>query len=228
MVTVTLKSWAEGLLETLPVDPEEERELPGSAFSEIPDIVSCHDLVVRRGFHDYDTWRVDYPQWSGAPETYGCLGLAILGAMFQAKSVTIQLTSTQSEIRSIVILAPPLTDPYTGLKIFPSTFSYRPSPVFRHPWTCSSPPPEDLPWFKLTNLDDFAASDEERAARDCIHGFGSLRGSARFARLLLDISRPSNTTLEVALECEAGFRGVAPASAEVRLWLPGAPYWDPP
>jgi len=37
-----------------------------------------------------------------------------------------------------------------------------------------------------------------------------------------------NRTLEIPLECEAGFRGVAPASAEVRLWLPGGDYFQYP
>jgi hypothetical protein len=224
----TLKSWAEGLLTSLPLDPDEERELDGSAFPALPDALQCSDLVVRRGYHDYDTWRVDYPQWSGSRESFGGLGLAILGSMFQARSLTIHLASTQSEIRSLVILAPRLADLETGLAVLPSRFSYAPSEVSRHPWLRSPPPPEDLPWFKLTNSGDDVLTDAQRAERDCVHGFGSLLGSARFARLLLDLSRPFNQTLEVALECEAGFRGVAPASAEVRLWLPGADYWDAP
>jgi hypothetical protein len=45
--------------------------------------------------------------------------------------------------------------------------------------------------------------------------------------LLLDISRPDCPVKEVELEGELGFRGVAPGSAEVRLWLPGSFGWMP-
>ena len=144
------------------------------------------------------------------------------------RSLTIHLGSAQSEVKELVVLRPPMIDGLTGLELRPTSFCYAMSSVSRHPWTESAPTPEELPWFKLTNLADDVLTDAQRAERDCLHGFGSLHGSARFARLLLDLSRPSNKALEVALECEAGFRGVAHASAEVRLWLPGALYWDAP
>lgn len=224
----TLTDWAAELFRQLPAAPDDALEMSASAFPELPESLTCSDLVIRRGFHDYDTWRIDYPQWSGSAETFGCLGLAILGAMFQQlNSLTVNITNVRSEIRSLVVLGPPV-DASTGLGLRAASFHYVVSEVRRHPWVLCSPAPDDLPWFKLTNSADEVVTDAHRAERDCIHGFGSWFGSARFARLLLDLSRPTNEALEVALECEAGFRGVAPASAETRLWLPGAPYWDSP
>jgi hypothetical protein len=49
---------------------------------------------------------------------------------------------------------------------------------------------------------------------------------ARLTELLLDASRPSSQVNEFHLEGEGGFRGVAPFSCEVRLWLPGSFGWN--
>jgi hypothetical protein len=58
-------------------------------------------------------------------------------------------------------------------------------------------------------------------------GFGSTEGTARFGQLLLDIGSPADTGDEYCLEGEAGFRGVAPLSAELTVWLPGSVAWNP-
>jgi hypothetical protein len=227
--TAALESWADRPLRLLPADSEQSVVFKPSDFPELPESLTCANLVIKRGSHDYDTWRVDYPQWSGSSEVFGALGLAIVGVMLlRRESVTIRLTSSHSEIKSVIILEPPALDHETGLEVRPACFHYATSEIERHPWTGHPPAPDELPWFKLTNAEDFVVTDEHRAQRDCLHGFGGARGSARFARLLLDLSRPANRTFEVALECEAGFRGVAPASAETRLWLPGGAYWDAP
>jgi len=213
----------------LPADPDESIVFTPSDFPPLPESLGCDDLVIKHGFHDYDTWRVDYPQWSGSREGFAALGLAIVGVMLlRHESVTVYLTSSHSEIRSLTILQPPALDHGTGLEVLPTRFHYSMSEIARHPWTAYPPAPDELPWFKLTNAEDFVVTDQHRATRDRLHGFGGAPGSARFARLLLDLSRPANRIFEVALECEAGFRGVAPASAEVRLWLPGGDYWDAP
>ena len=47
-------------------------------------------------------------------------------------------------------------------------------------------------------------------------------------QLFLDMSRENNDYSEVALEAEPGFRGVAPASAEIRFWLPGGDFYVGP
>jgi len=225
----TLNDWADGVLQLLPADADGSLELTATSFPELPETLDCADLVVRRGVHDYDTWRIDYPQWYGSPEVFGCLGLAIVAALLQgATSLTMRLTSVKSEIKSLVVMQPPLVDTSSGLELHPSRFHYDVAPVVKHPWVRAAPPPDELPWFKLTNSADDVSTDAQWAERDCIHGFGSLLGSARLARLFIDLSRPSNQTVEVALECEAGFRGVAPASTEARFWLPGAFCWEAP
>ena len=59
-----------------------------------------------------------------------------------------------------------------------------------------------------------------------IVGFGSLQATVELAALLLDLSRPDPGTDEVDLEGEAGFGGVAPASAELKLILPASFAWS--
>jgi hypothetical protein len=50
---------------------------------------------------------------------------------------------------------------------------------------------------------------------------------AWFGRFLADISDPVAGRDEYELEGEAGFRGVAPLSAELKVWLPGSCGWEP-
>lgn len=93
-------------------------------------------------------------------------------------------------------------------------------PVQKHPWDFPFPE-HHYPWLALSNDADHCHTDEDWARRDLVRGFGSAIGVAKLAQLLLDLSRKSNETTEVELECEGGFRGVAALSAEIRFWLPG-------
>jgi hypothetical protein len=139
----------------------------------------------------------------------------------------VHLKHPRSEITRVVVRsdAPAYAYALPELKIEPLAFEYSPGHVRRHPWSFDDLHPDDLPFFDLTNESEVAVKDEERAIRDVLRGFGSIMQALRFAALLLDVSRPDNTTTEIALEGDAGFRGVARASAEVRLWLPGADGW---
>ena len=47
----------------------------------------------------------------------------------------------------------------------------------------------------------------------------------RLAKLFLDISNPNLKRVEFELEGDAGFKGVAPGSAEIRFNLPGSIDW---
>ncbi|HVH47640.1 MAG TPA: hypothetical protein VM925_35135 [Labilithrix sp.] len=69
-------------------------------------------------------------------------------------------------------------------------------------------------------------SDGDWNSRDVVIGFGRDEGFARVVELLLNISRGSSVTNEVALEGEGGFRGVAPLSCEATFLLPGSFGWD--
>jgi hypothetical protein len=230
LTIVRLEDWATTVWAALP------SELEVSAFTftrnTVPEpvpVLETDALVVRRGFKNYGNYRVDYPQCYGDKRAYGSLGILILAAQFRARGadVTVNLKHPRSEITRLVVRsdAPAYVYALPELKIEPLAFEYTPSGVRRHPWSSDDLHPDDLPFFDLTNERELAVDDEERAARDVLRGFGSIVQSLRFAALLLDLSRPDNATAEVALEGDAGFRGVARASAEIRLWLPGGEGW---
>ena len=86
--------------------------------------------------------------------------------------------------------------------------------------------PYELPGFFLTNADDLVYSDADWRARDTVVGFGRDVGMAHLVELLLNVSRLASDRVEIEMEGEGGFRGVAPLSCEVRLWLPGSFGWD--
>jgi hypothetical protein len=70
--------------------------------------------------------------------------------------------------------------------------------------------------------ESFIATHEHLQSRDVAEGFGHFEAACRFAELLLNAGLPHSETDEIALEGERGFRGVAPGSAEIRIWLPGS------
>lgn len=228
MTTPTrLEDWGSPLWDMLPSAPElsavvcSARSLP-----EPPAQLLTDRLVIRRGFHDYGNFRVDYPQWYADKETYGRLGLLVLASVFHphAADVTVSLVHRESEIDQLALRAehPAYFYGLPDLKIALLEYSYCPTIPRRHPWVLDDIHPDDLPFFDLTNHQDIALTEDERAARNLLRGCGSVVAAVRFGSLLLDLSRPQSTTTEIALEGDAGFRGVARASAEVRLWLPGA------
>jgi hypothetical protein len=90
----------------------------------------------------------------------------------------------------------------------------------------SSAYPWELPKVVLTTEDEYRLNAETRVDTletvDTLIGFGTDRGTARIAELLLNAGLEDSPQDEYQLESEAGNRGVSPASAELSLWLPGS------
>jgi hypothetical protein len=61
--------------------------------------------------------------------------------------------------------------------------------------------------------------------RDTVRVWASSPGILRLAELLLNAGCSWNQVREYALEGDAGYRGVAPMSAELRIFLPGGDGW---
>lgn len=106
----------------------------------------------------------------------------------------------------------------------PISFSYFPSLTTKHPWVAISDP-HDLPLLALSNEDEAVYAEDDWQHRDVVFVESSPLGTARLAELLLNAGCTWNQTREYELEGEAGFRGVAPLSAEVQIFLPGSDYW---
>ena len=107
-------------------------------------------------------------------------------------------------------------------------FGYRRGLEQKFPWgydrcTCQ------LPLLALSNEEDCVGQgDHEWNARDTIWIESEHPGTFRLAELLLNAGSPSNEVFEYSLEGEAGNRGVAPRSTELRIFLPGADFWIDP
>ena len=119
----------------------------------------------------------------------------------------------------------PDQEPPVGLSLVPLTFRYFPEVTRKHPW-CDTRYAMELPLLALSNADEFVNTDEQWRDRDTVFVESSQVGTVRLAELLLNAGCRGNSVREYELEGEAGFLGVAPMSAELRIWLPGSFGWD--
>jgi hypothetical protein len=136
--------------------------------------------------------------------------------------VTLELPPI-SHIRHLIYRSPlhGLAEAPVGLRETPATFRYFPGHVSKHPRLDVSNV-HALPLLALTNLDECVINDQQRQARDTVFVESSSAGTVRLAELLLNAGCSWNTVREFELEGEAGFRGVAALSAELRIALPGS------
>jgi hypothetical protein len=107
----------------------------------------------------------------------------------------------------------------------PFAFRYSPAEEEQHPWLyeCCT---HDLPMLALSNADDCVGPTEDQwRERDSVWICSSIPGTFRLAELLLNAGCSWNRVREYALEGDAGYRGVAPMSAELRIFLPGSDGW---
>ncbi len=211
------------ILDHLPSEDGMEEVLISKGVLPVPkDIISTDLIAISKGIHEYGCLNVDQLAFHANKRTYRGLGLLIFSVMFSNKSeLTLNITHQKSSIKTIKIKfdKPKLKNVLPGFTSKPFAFSYWPSEIEKHPWLHSGHHETDLPYFLFTNKDDFCATQEDRNKRDIIEGFGSDIGCSLFAELLLNIGRNEEKKERIVLECDAGYRGVAPASAEIQLWI---------
>jgi len=186
-------------------------------------------IVVEKGFHDYDgLLRRDRLIFYGSKAAYCDFALLAASILFSPSpgAVTLWLDHPASRVRRIVLRRARPREDALGYQVAPLSLNYSPETVGRHPWAYERVRPEELPAFFLTNAQECVMSDGDWNSRDVVIGFGRDEGFARVVELLLNISRGSSVTNEVALEGEGGFRGVAPLSCEATFLLPGSFGWD--
>lgn len=201
-----------------------------SVFPRLDRTLSCADLIAMKGTHGYGgSWETDNLYFYSNAETFRSLALLILAVVFRATPrVTVNLTHPESVIRRLVVRSQwaSLSKSPHGFCCRPEFFHYWTGAALRHPWTLERPDVHLLPQFELTNIKDAVYSEAERKARDTVIGFGTDAGAVRLAELLLNFSRPQCKIDEIELEGEAGFRGVAPMSAEAHFRLPDSFGWE--
>lgn len=212
-----------------PTDEEESLVFTAGTLPTAPPRLSTDGLYIKKGAHEYPYgYRADLLHFYARKQTYRLLGLLFLSVVFEPepKAVTLELTHAASDVRYFQVenaFAPP-EELSAGFYSRPHAFVYWPRDVGKHPFDCRTDA-ADLPCFGLTNQEDFLLTEEHWKGRDTVHCFGTDRGNALFAELLLNAGRPESSSDEFELEGEGGFRGVGVQSAEVRLYLPGHLAW---
>jgi hypothetical protein len=198
-----------------------------SSVPSLPPSASTDRMVLTRAYHDYNgCYRADMLHLSASRPTLRVLGVVVLASLFAlpGAATDLSLIHPDSEIRTLRLRTPDLE--WRALALAPRWYDYRPRQPHKHPWYGDRVDPDDLPALYLTDHDELGGvTDADWRARNTVVGFGTVPGIARFGQFLLDIGDPAGTGDEYHLEGEAGFRGVAPMSAELSVWLPGSIGW---
>jgi len=192
-----------------------------------PAVLTSKRVHFRKIARDYNGWhRVDHLALYVDERACRDLGLFLLACAFHdPEHCVLELGSEWSEVRAIVYRARwPEDDPPVGLVQRPATFRYFPSVTKKHPWLHEHDL-ASLPLLALSNTNETILSDEEWRQRDTVFIESTTAGTVRLAELLLNAGCSWNKVREYELEGDAGFRGVAPMSAELRLLLPGSDHW---
>lgn len=229
--TTDLLRLFEDLRRKLPVSPDGEIVLePRDLVLPTVEIEAAEIVVLKReSYYDgtYTVWRIDRPTICLSVEASASFGLLLLAAVLSPNpiSVDLRLTHPSTELRLIRVVSP--APAAVGLRTTQMQFSYVPSDPQRHPW---EPEGAIAPWdypSLCVMVDDKRSAHPETGVRDVLRGFGSAAGMSRLAQLFLDASRPTTRQAEFDLECEGGFRGVSPQSAELKIVLPSSEVWPP-
>lgn len=234
-MTCDLARYFGDLARRIPTEPDGNSEFVFSRESvppPMPELVTDR-IVIKKTPRDYNShYRVDFMQVFADKVTYRRLACWLLAKLFHPEPAqsTVRLVHPSTEIRTIVARFeyPALANPPSGYSTVPFAVRYFPAPFSKHPWLHDEIDVWDLPLFMLTNEEEATLTEADWAGRDKLIGFGSGDAFARLAELLLNAGCPWNEVLEMDLESEAGFRGVAPRSAEIRFVLPGVFSWGEP
>jgi hypothetical protein len=195
-----------------------------------PTALSTDRILFRKASHDYNGWyRADALWMYLSPRKCRELGVFLLACAFHgpAEATTLTISHPDSAIRRIIIPAGVLSlaDLPVGLSWTPFALHYFPAETEKHPWMYDRYM-HDLPRLALSNADDCVGpTEDDWRGRDTLWLQASSPGILRLAELLLNAGCSWNQVREYALEGDAGYRGVAPMSAELRIFLPGSDGW---
>lgn len=194
-----------------------------------PASITTDRIHFRKLYHDYNGWYKADALWMYlSPSKCRELGLFLLAAGFHRprRTTTLSISHPDSAIRRISLFesSAQIDDPPVGLTMVPLALRYYPKETEKHPWMyqCGA---QDLPVLALSNEDDSVGqTDDDWAKRDTIWMYPDY-STLRLAELLLNAGCSWNQVREYALEGDAGYRGVGPMSAELRIFLPGSDGW---
>lgn len=221
-----------GVAALLPDGPPGDTDivLQADGFPVPPIELITDRLLIRKVVHDYNGWyRADSLWLYLSPAKCRELGIFLIACIFHgpAENVTLTISHPESAIRRIIFSAGELNlaNLPAGLSMKPCALRYWPTETETHPWL-DERNKYNLPVLALSNAEDCVGSREEDwSARDTIWISATSPGTFLLAELLLNAGCSWNTVRDYALEGDAGYRGVGPMSAELRIFLPGSDGW---
>lgn len=216
------------LLDRLPSDPDEEFEFTAKVLPVVEETLSSDAVVIHSSFCTYNDVPVDRIVLFAHHRTLRLLGLFLLSRLFHPEpaELFLNLRAEGTDIREILF---DTTDvPYELGNI---ASYYQKATLFRYcrrvedRWPLAKCAPRSCPAFFLTKGEFGPANREEWLARDRVRLAGGGTAFMDLAQVFLDAGRSDSGLPELDLESELGNGGVAPGSAELKVFLPGSFGW---
>ncbi len=180
-------------------------------------------IAVKKSWHTYnDYYKIEQFQVSATPEYYQLLGLTMMCAVLQNKTITINLTNPHSFIKKIKVGYD--YEKLVGLSEKPIRYHHYANEIFGHnPY--SGLDSSYFPSVLLTSEKTFCNTPEEWEERDILELGSSSKAMTHLAEILLDFGNPNNQQPELVFEGHAGYCNLQPMSCEIRFWLPNSLGW---
>lgn len=221
-----LGAWAATTRKRVLAEGDDGLYLDKKIFSKLPDRMTSDEMILHVGWSSYQSWTTERVHWWGTKESFASLGLVIVACMLESRGMELEILHPDSGVRLLRIDTEWFEQLHegAGLEVQPVGLQYMPDEELdEYPFSYPSVYRDFLPKLRIANrLDDLATIGEDKP-RDCVIVDGNLQGTAQLAHLLLDLGQEGNRQAMVTLECEAGSRGVAPWSHEVRFYVPELP-----
>ncbi len=180
-------------------------------------------IAIKKGYHSYnDCYRIDQFHVSANPEFYQILGLTMLCAVLQNKTITLHLTNPHSFIKKIVIGYDYKN--VVGLSEKPMRFHHYANKIQgRNPYFGLES--SFFPSILLVSEKEFCYTDEDWAQRNILEFGQSSKAMANLAEIFLNFGNPNNKQPELVFETHAGNCNLQPMSVEISFWLPNSLGW---
>ncbi len=180
-------------------------------------------IAIKKGYHSYnDCYRIEQFQVSATPEYYQILGLTMLCAVLQNKTITLNLTNPKSFIKKIVIGYDYKNK--VGLSEKPISFHHYANEIRgKNPYFGLEN--SYFPSILLVSEKEFCCTDEDWAQRNILQFGQSSRAMTQLAEVFLDFGNPNNQQKELVFEGHVGNCNLQPMSVEVSFWLPDSLGW---
>ncbi len=186
-------------------------------------VFETNQIAIKKGYHSYnDCYRIEQFQLSTTPEYYQILGLTMLCAVLQNKTITLKLTNPKSFIKKIEIGFD--YKKTVGLSEKPMCYHYYADQIHgRNPYFGLES--SFFPSVLLMSEKEFCYTDDDWAQRNILQWGHTSLAMSHLASVFLDFGNPNNQQDELVFEGHVGFCNLQPMSVEISFWLPNTLGW---